>query len=191
MDVGDITQELLARWTTPAPVSSLQLLHQHLHQPLSEELKIPVSKNDFDRLRVAFSKKYDRDSISAEDLRPLFRVSEDECALEVYNEFSCTIMKATLLTGTEDSFHGTYDLNISSILLFILSNSTHVRNTNRDTSTALKRPDSSFVVDNYCLLRGEEKGSNAGGDPNKELVQKILRWDYEPLKWILGLLWIY
>ena len=97
---------------------------------------------------------------------------------------ACGVVPMLLL----HSFHGTYSLNISPILVFILSNLTHGWNTNHNTSAALKQPDSSFVVDNYCLLRGEEEGSNSGG---KELVQKNCLWDYGPLKWILGLLWIY
>ena len=64
-----------------------------------------------------------------------------------------------------------------------------IRDCNCNTSPALKRPDYSFLSKNKRVFRGEERGSEPAGDPERELVDK-LRWIYDPLPYFLGLLWI-
>jgi len=41
------------------------------------------------------------------------------------------------------------------------------------------------LVNNHCLLRGEEKGENSSGNPKDELENKI-KWTYDPLLFIFG-----
>ena len=84
-------------------------------------------------------------------------------------------------TGKKDTFCFTYDLNISTIVKFILKSATSIRNSNQNTSTALKRSDYGLLVNKHCLLRGEEKGPDT-------VSEKIAHWVYKPLLYILGLL---
>jgi hypothetical protein len=112
-----------------------------------------------------------------------------KCAPDVEILFHRAIEYDPPPTGTEDRFHFTYDTNITTIIEFILSNTTAIRNNNRNTSTALQRPDYGLIVNTHCILRGEEKGSDTPGDPEKELLLKLGRgWDHDPLRCILGLL---
>ncbi|PVF98299.1 hypothetical protein CPB86DRAFT_733261 [Serendipita vermifera] len=180
---ADITGQLLERWSHPVTASNLQTLHIHLQQPLTEEEKVPISQDQFDKLCVRYSSSSSR--LQAEQLSTLFRVSEDEEAPDVQWRFECTIRMAPPTDDTEDAFHGFWDINISNILHFILSDVRPIRNSNRNTSIALKRPDYGLLVNDYCVFRGEEKGSDSKADPERELVDK-LRWEYDPLSYILG-----
>ena len=82
-------------------------------------------------------------------------------------------------------------MNISRILKFILSGATitqSIRNSNENRITGLKWPDYGVLLYGHCILRGEEKGDGASGDPRRELLDKLARWSYKPLKYILGLM---
>jgi hypothetical protein len=79
-----------------------------------------------------------------------------------------------------------WDNNIANILQLILPEAEFIRDSDRDTSTALKRPDFGFLVKNNCILRGEEKGLESREDPKQELLDKLI-YTYQPLKYILGL----
>ena len=154
---------------------------------LKDDEKIPISQEQFDKLLAPGFRQY---SLKSEYLQHLFRVSTDKHTSEAYNRFSHTLRSETPQTDidTEDLFHSTWDDNISRIFEFILVKSTWGRNSNRGTSTLLKRPDYSLIYNNCCLLRGEEKGSDSTGDPQKELFEKMPEWDYDPLPFVFGLL---
>jgi hypothetical protein len=187
LDVGDITDKLLARWSRLVPASSVDDLLVHLQQPLSEEEKIPISQHTFDGLCVPYSGNVS--ALNPEQLSALFRVSADERAKCIKRLFSSAIETIPPPTGTEELFHSIYDINISYILRFILPDTTPIRNNNRETSTALQRPDYGLLVNGHCLFRGEEKGSQSSGDPARELLDKLLEvWGYSPLRYITGLL---
>lgn len=80
-------------------------------------------------------------------------------------------------------------MNISTIIEAIHPGGEVSRNSNRGTSTQLKR---SFRIHNCCILRGEEKGVRTDGDPARELRDKVTKeWLYRSLSWILGLLSFY
>jgi hypothetical protein len=179
----------VARWSQPIAATSLQTLGTYLQQPLIEEEKIPISQNQFNKLCVPYSIESPRNALSAEQLSTLFRVSADERARDAYQVCLTAIRLVSPAEGTEDLFHSTWDINISHILHFILSDAKPIRNSNQNTSTALKRPDYGLLVKNHCVLRGEEKGSDSIGDPKQELANKLI-WTYSPLPYILGLLWI-
>jgi hypothetical protein len=185
-DVVDITRDLVARWSRPVPAPSVEALRLYLQQPLTEEEKIPISQSNFDRLCVPFSTESPGSALCAQQLSTLFRVSPDQRARSIKASFLAAIQSAPPQIGTEDCFHGTYDKNISDILKITLSGSTVIRNSNRNTSTALKRPDYGLIVNGHCIFRGEENGSESDGDPERELLEKI-RYIYA-LLYVLGLL---
>jgi hypothetical protein len=165
----------------------LQNLHIYLQRPLAEDEKIPIPQDEFDWL--SRNMEHPEFELSAEQLAALFRVSTDERTRRLEWIFSSAIESIPPAYGTEELFHSTWDRNISNILEFILSRAEIIRNSNRNTSTALKRPDYGLLIKNHCILRGEEKGSNTAGNPAEELVDKLI-WTYDPLPYILGLSWI-
>jgi hypothetical protein len=177
------------KWSQPSPVLRLQDLHTYLRQPLAEDEKIPISQRKFDRLSNPSLVGYPALALNAEELAELFRVSTDERAYSAETPFLGAINTECPENGTEGVFHSTWDDNISKILTFILSYAERIRNSNRNTSMALKRPDYGLLVKGHCVFRGEEKGSDSSGDPAQELVNK-LEWSYDPLPYILGLSWI-
>ena len=191
MDIGDITNNLAEKWSHPVPAYTIDDLRLHIQKPLEEDEKIPISRKKFDSLCVPHALQARVDTVSDQQLSTLFRVSADRRAERVESDFLHVMRRRVPQTGTVDTFHVTYDLNISTIIEFILTSTTSIRNSNQNTSTALKCPDYDLLVNNYCLLRGEEKGSDTVGDPEKELVTKIGHWVYKPLPFILGLLWFY
>jgi hypothetical protein len=175
------------RWSRSIPEQalSLQSLRIHLQQPLAEDEKIPISQHQFDRLSYSVR----GGTLSAEEVKTLFRVSEDECAVELSVLFEGAIYSVPPASGTEDIFHSTWEDNIGKILRLILPAGEPIRNGNRDSTTELKWPDYGLLFKSHCILRGEENGSETAGNPERELVDK-LRWTYQPLPFILGLLWI-
>jgi hypothetical protein len=188
LDVEGITDKLKERWSHPVAVPDVGALRLHLQRPLEEQEKIPISKRKFGWLCTPYSEGSRVDELSAEQLSTLFRVSKDEGASEFEDLFKNAINYAPPPTGTEDLFHYTYDNSIGRILQNILSKTTAIRNSNRNTSTALQWPDYGLIVNSHCILRGEEKGSDTSGNPEQELCLKLHRWEYDPLLYILGLL---
>jgi len=174
----------VARWSNPVPTANVDALRIYLHQPLTEEEKIPIPQHSFDILCFPYIDEYG--ALTDQELLTLFRVSTNEHAYRGSLLFMNAISSTPPLTGTEDLFHSTYDNNISSIVKFILGRVTPIRNSNRGTSTALQRPDYGLLVNENCILRGEEKGSDSAGDPKRELVDKIVQWKWHPLRYILG-----
>jgi hypothetical protein len=189
LDVGDITVELVARWSKPISASSVDNLLVYLQQPLREEEKIPISQHTFDSLCVLYSGGSRVSALDPQQLSALFRVSADERATGIKRLFLSAITTTPPPIGTEDLFHSFYDINISYILQFILPNTTAIRNCNHQTNTALNRPDYGLLINGHCLFRGEEKGSHSTGDPAQELLKKLDElWGYYPLRYITGLL---
>jgi hypothetical protein len=168
----------------------LQNLSSHLQQPLAEDEKIPISQDQFDKLStLSSSAAFPEAALSAEEAATLFRVSEDEHADDFEQLFFTAIALSPPTRGTEDAFHGTWDNNIGNILKLILPAGETIRNSNHNTSTGLKPPDYGFLLKGHCYVRGEEKGTDSTDDPEQELIDK-LRWTYQPLPFIFGLLWI-
>jgi len=188
----NIASTLVARWSRPVCAETVESLLCHLQRPLLEDEKIPIGQKDFDDLCADLPVQYASGALSAEQVSTLFRVSEDQHAKQVFVLCLYTIdYYFSQSHGTEDSYHGTYEVNISHLLKFILETATQtrsIRNNNENTSTGLMRPDYGLLLYGHCLLRGEEKGDSTSGDPKEELVDKLVHWTYEPLKYILGLL---
>ena len=187
LDILDITSELQKRWGYAAPAPHIHDLRRQLERPLEEDEKVPVSQEDFDELLNIYDGDLDMNTLDPETLSTLFRVSPNKHAPRIALRFAHAIHKAPPSTGTEESFHGTYDANISDIIRLIILGVKHGRNTNKGTSTALKWPDNTLSTNNNCIFRGEEKGSETHGSPRIELYEKIVRWLWHPLGYILGL----
>lgn len=162
------------------------MLRIHLQLPLTDEEKIPISQSAFDRLVTPFTVSNPTLTLTADKLATLFRVSEVEKARSIRDVFQMIITKTPPTNGSEDAFHSTWDANISEVLQLVLSTRDFVRNSSRNTSTSLKRPDYGFLVKNNCVLRGEEKAPNSSDNPEAELVEKLI-YTYHPLTYILGL----
>ena len=146
MDVVDITNELARtthnRGNTLRPSSTAAYKDQE---------KIPIPQEDFDRLCVPYSRESSRNAFSAQQLLTLFRVSADEHAVGASEHFLTAIRLLPLLSGTE-CLYTTYDINISHNVNFILSEAKPIRDSNRNTNTALKLPDYAILVSKYCIL---------------------------------------
>ena len=187
LNVVDITNNLVETWSRSVRLPTVQDLMSHLQRPLEEAEKIPISQIDLDELSVPYSGDRLVNAITSQHLLTLFRLSADKRAPPIALRFISAIQFTPPSTGTEDRFHSTYDKNITEILEAILPGVEAIRNSNKDTSTALKRPDFGLLANGYCILRGEEKGTETGGEPEQELSRKIAHWEYDPLSFILGL----
>jgi hypothetical protein len=88
---------------------------------------------------------------------------------------------------TEDALQSFWDKLIYDSLKMALARTSmkYGRNTNRMTETGSNRPDSSLLIGDYCIFRGEEKKSRSLEKPGDELVKK-LTWNYGSLPYILG-----
>jgi hypothetical protein len=85
-------------------------------------------------------------------------------------------------SGTEDSLHHFWDVNIRDILDRCLAHypATVIRNSSRGTNTGKLRPDFGLLLGLTCVFQGEEKRDKySGTDPWKELENKT-RWVYDP-----------
>lgn len=182
----DQTQQLLERWQQPVPVPDVVTLLGHIQSPLLDEEKVPISQQEFDKLITGYDVSHPNAILQAEKLKALFRVSNDESAFPLLVEFGYTLFFSPPEPGTESSFHSLWDINISLIIRTILSNGSSIRDSNKNTNTGLKRPDYGFLVNTYCLFRGEEKAPNSNDNPERELVEKLLDFSYQPLNFILG-----
>ena len=189
MDTGDITNDLVAKWSHRVPADTIDALRAHLQRPLREDEKIPISQKKFDALCATYILQAPEDRVTAQQLSTLFRVSADERAERAEFQFLFAVRDIAPQTGTEPDFHSTYDINISKIVTFSLPRTTSFRDS--DTSTPLKRPGYGLLLKGHCIFRGEEMGSDQVGDPQQELVAKIAHWGYQPLPYILGLLRFY
>src|SRR5437763_16248112 len=78
---------------------------------------------------------------------------------------------------TEDSYHALWDMLIVKPLKIGSPNGRHNRNTSLHISTRKLRPGLSYLVQDACLARGEEKGLDTEGDPAEELTEKLI-WTY-------------
>lgn len=183
---NETSTQLLNRWSTPVPALTVSDLWIHLSKPLADDEKITITQKQFNGLLKSSTLENRHSELTTTDLAILFRVSSDDiCNDELVDTFAYPIRRNPPQSGTEDSFHATWDHNISEILRMILSDTKFIRNSNRGTSMALKRPDYGFIIKKHCVFRGEEKGTETSGDPKRELVEK-LRYTYHPLKYILG-----
>jgi len=182
------TTDLVNEWSRPRPITDIEELRQFLKQPLLDVAKVPLSQQGFDDLCVPWSLESPHGILCHHDLLSLFRSDDQERAYIIRVLIAFAIAAPTPSTGTAELFHMTYDTNISRIFQIILPHATPIRNSNHNTSTALKQPDYGLLVKGHCIFRGEETGSDSSGDPKQELIEKIVRWEYDPLPYILGLL---
>jgi len=177
----DISAELLREWQKPAEAPDHTTLMAHLRRPLSEDEKIPISKSWFERLLMV------NNNLTKTEALALFRITERVQAPRIRDD-AMYLLAAPVppVTGTEASFHVIWDTNISSLLLRVLNYGEAIRDSNHGTGSGLKRPDYGFLVNNYCLFRGEEKPPGSKEDPRTELSQTLETWKYAPLTYTLG-----
>lgn len=165
------------------PTSQCDLM-AYFNKPLEENEKVPLSHYCMTTL---LSRGEPTIMCSEDDLRRIFRVSEDEEA-----DYLWTILKTAIVAGAPDgdgtdaSFISFWDDNIRKILNATFAPNKIVRDNNRDTSTNRQRPNFGFLKHGVCIFRGEEKPPHySGNHPKDELFQKLI-WTYRPAPWILG-----
>ncbi|GJJ14384.1 hypothetical protein Clacol_008648 [Clathrus columnatus] len=176
---------VVERWRSKrakAELPAVNELTSIVDHPLSEEEKIPLS-NKF--LRSLISHELD-DTCTAADVALLFRATNYESDPAIIR-FYAAVKSRPPPEGTKDSYHGFWDRNINDIIAAILPDGKMQRNSNRDTATKGLRPDYAFLLNRFCLFRGEEKAPNSTGNPKAELAEK-LHWVYDPAPYVLGAL---
>jgi hypothetical protein len=183
----DAFSELRTAWNLKAKdLPSRDELSNFLHRPLEDDEKIPISRAYFDRMIHRDSSSADFDC-SESDLQTLFLVDSSR---EVREEGVFTypfVMPMPDAHGTEDSFHSFWDAMIRHIIDAILGiDCVSIRNSNKQTSTHILRPDFGAIIRTLCLFRGEEKSPSSSDDPRKELVDKLKDWVYRPAPYIFG-----
>jgi hypothetical protein len=74
---------------------------------------------------------------------------------------------------------------VRRILELLIPDGKSIRNSNLHTATGQFRPDYSFILQNLCTFRGEEKAPGNPADPKKELWEK-LEWAYDPAPYVFS-----
>lgn len=157
----------------PAFLIRRENLLAYLQQPLPIVISIhPMNYN-----------QYFQPELSPEYLK--FFASSFDNSMRVWNEFFVNIVSPPLTGTTEDSFHAFWDALIVKPVVIGCPDGVYNRNTSRHTSTGLFRPDTSYLLNGACLMRGEEKGPENTEDPAEELVSK-LKWSYGDCPYIFG-----
>jgi hypothetical protein len=120
-------------------------------------------------------------------LQKLFRRSEDERVENLIPILIPAIEGRTREGGTEASYLSFWDDNIQNILRAIIAEgqTKTIRDSNRDTSTLLQRPDFGLLTGGSCTFSGEESDSYSGLSPRVELTDKLV-WTYDPAPYVLG-----
>ncbi|KAF1324654.1 Crinkler, partial [Globisporangium splendens] len=84
--------------------------------------------------------------------------------------------------ATEDSFHSFWDNLICNVLNVVLSGI----GASERRLTGCNSPDYLFVVDSFCVFRGEEEAPGARiGTPRRELCEKLI-WTYGDVPYLFG-----
>jgi hypothetical protein len=112
-------------------------------------------------------------------------VSSEKASLQLWSKYITHIALPPDIGTTEDSYHALWDMLIVRPLKIGSPNGRHNRNTSLHTSTRKLRPDLSYLVQDACLARGEEKGLDTEGDPAEELTEKII-WTYGQCPYVFG-----
>jgi hypothetical protein len=159
--------------TEPAFLIRRENLLTYLQQPLSNVINIhPMNYN-----------QYFQPELSPMYLK--FFASSFDNSVRVWNEFFVNIVNPPQTGTTEDSFHSFWDALIVKPIIIGCPDGVYNRNTSRNTSTGLFRPDISYLIRGACLMRGEEKGPENTENPADELVSK-LKWSYGDCPYIFG-----
>ena len=89
------------------------------------------------------------------------------------------LVEPPLASESKDTFHHLWDSLINDFPRFFSQGGTwvHVRNHSGEGTSGVKRPNLVARIGHYALWRAEEKGPSTPGDPEEELVDKLL-WTY-------------
>jgi hypothetical protein len=156
-DTAEITPDILGRWSTKVKLElpSISELPAILDKPLPEDEKVPLTCVQFDNLLSGLMET--RDICRTDDVKRLFRVTEEEIAMPLFLILYNAVMdKPPPDDGTEASFISFWDRNIREILELLLPLGRSIRDSNDNTDTQKLRPDYGFLVDGICLFRGEQ-----------------------------------
>jgi hypothetical protein len=144
----------------------------------------PMSKDILDKLVFSGVPKT---MCNRDDVRQLFRSSEDEEAEYFYDLWKMAIMRdPPHADGTVRSFHSFWDRNIRDILEELIDWGKSIRSDKDETSTASKRPSFGFLMGGVCTFGGEEGSVMFSGHLSKKKLFSNLTWTYDPAPYLLG-----
>nr|CAG8590599.1 10567_t:CDS:2 [Entrophospora candida] len=150
-------------------------------------VKIPLSKENFSSIPVIGPF-----SIDPTERDKYFVESKSESCTAFFTGLISSLIDTPPTGKTEDSFHSFWDAIISKSLQVFGKYSNEMpamdfdRNTSRNTTTGLNRPDFVLLMRNICVIRGEEKGEGGRGEPARELIDKFNTWDYGDTPYLFG-----
>lgn len=162
--------------TPPKYIPRPEELLEYLKKPPVEPIEIhPVNYN-----------RYFQPELSSDILQKMF-VKSNKAAYRVWTEFITNIACPPDVSNqfTEDSFHAFWDMVIVKPFKIGYPDGHCNRNTSLHIPIKNLQPDFAYLVENVCLVRGEEKGIIDTGDPAKELINK-LEWTYGKCPYIFG-----
>ncbi|KAG9007337.1 hypothetical protein FRB94_014459 [Tulasnella sp. JGI-2019a] len=180
----NISLDLVSAWNNRANITlpSTDRLGNYLDQPLESSEKLPLSGYNYDLL---IKQPITIDACSASDLDKLFRRTETEVAEPYDRSFHFAVATPPHRAATEAGYHSFLDRVLSDPLQLLHPAGTWSRDSSYHASTKQFRPDFTFVSNNICLFRGEEKPPGSLDDPQLELAEK-LTWTYDPAPYIFG-----
>jgi hypothetical protein len=181
----DVTAEILGHWRPSAvSIPTVAELGRFLNKPLHERAKIPLDQYRFEALISNPMELYD--IIQRRDVEMLFRIHDYERAEGLYTRFHPGLADSPPNNdATESAFHTFWDANFRRIVESLIPGGISIRDSNRHTNTAARRPDFGFLYLNVCPFRGEEKSPSNLDDPRAELGDKMT-WTYDPAPYVLG-----
>ncbi|RIB04903.1 hypothetical protein C2G38_2221130 [Gigaspora rosea] len=150
----------------PEHIPSRTNLLEYIQQPFIKPIEVHPSNYN-----IYFKSKLDPSFLNK------FFVSSVNASSRLWCEHLIQILCPPEFGSTEESFHSFWDALIFKPLKIACPLGTFNRNSNCHTSTNRFRPDFSYLVNDACLVRGEEKCPSIYDDPAVELISK-LTWTY-------------
>ena len=179
----DSTDEWLAEFHTKRIkfdlLPSIASLPDFIEQPLP--VKIRVSRNvlaSWSSFPISLGDQVQKKMFVEDDVTP--------CESFRHLVLNSRMLKSLRIGTTENSFIWFWDTMIRSVLDFVFSEADIGRDSSKGSSTAKKRPDFCFILNEVCVFRGEEK--EPGVDiklPRSELEEKLI-WSYGKVPYLFG-----
>jgi len=154
-------------------------LEAFLREPLHDSEKLPVRQNQFDDMLSEYS-----DPCTDQEVGCIFTLSDGPFSRFIDSHFVRAVLMAPSGSNTESTHISFWDGNIRELLEILIPEATSRRDTNEFTGEG--RPDYTFIMNNKCPFRGEEKPLGSVENAKAELVEKLVGWKYDPAPYILG-----
>ncbi|KAF0520583.1 hypothetical protein F8M41_016229 [Gigaspora margarita] len=148
--------------TEPELIPPRTNLLEYIQQPFIKPIEVhPTNYKDY------FQSKLDPGILDK------FFVSSPNASGRLWTEYITQIPCPPRFSSTKVSFYSFWDALIFKPFTIAYPFGNFNRNSNCHAFTKKFRPDFSYLVENACLVRGEEKGPNNDDDPAIELISKL------------------